>query len=110
VEAARVDDAGGMRDELARQPWDAIITDHAMAEFDAPGALRVLHETGLDVPLIVVSADIGEELAVSLMKSGAHGLYFEGQPGAAGARGGAGNPRGPHPARAQGRRECAARE
>lgn len=72
VRAARVEEAAEMRAALASERWDAIIADHKMAQFDAPGALRVLHEAGLDIPFIVVSGSIGEELAVSLMKSGAH--------------------------------------
>jgi signal transduction histidine kinase len=72
VRAARVEEAAEMRGALASERWDAIIADHKMAQFDAPGALRVLHEAGLDIPFIVVSGSIGEELAVSLMKSGAH--------------------------------------
>ena len=31
-----------------------------------------LRETGLDIPFIVVSGAIGEEIAVRMMKSGAH--------------------------------------
>ena len=72
VQAERVEEAAEMRAALTRECWDAIIADHRMAHFDAPGALQVLHETGLDIPFIVVSGSIGEELAVSLMKSGAH--------------------------------------
>jgi two-component system cell cycle sensor histidine kinase/response regulator CckA len=72
LHAERVDDPEAMRDALARAEWDVIIADHRMGPFDAPGALRVLHETGRDIPFIVVSGSIGEELAVTMMKSGAH--------------------------------------
>ena len=72
VHAKRLEDAQEMRDTLQRETWDVIIADHHMARLDAPGALRILHETGLDIPFIVVSGSIGEELAVAMMKSGAH--------------------------------------
>jgi two-component system, cell cycle sensor histidine kinase and response regulator CckA len=72
VNAERVEDREAMRAALASREWDVIITDHRMAQFDAPGALRVLHESGQDIPIIVVSGSIGEELAVSMMKAGAH--------------------------------------
>ena len=37
-----------------------------------PAALATLHETGLDLPFIVVSGTIGEDVAVAMMKAGAH--------------------------------------
>jgi hypothetical protein len=60
-----------MRGALAEGGWDLVVADHAMPHFDAPGALRVLQESGLDVPLIVVSGHIGEEQAVACMRAGA---------------------------------------
>ena len=53
------------------ESWDIIIADYQLPSFDAPNALAILQETGKDIPFIVVSGAIGEETAVSLMKSGA---------------------------------------
>jgi two-component system cell cycle sensor histidine kinase/response regulator CckA len=72
VQSQRVEDPEEMREALSRGSWDVIISDHCMANFDAPAALCVLHESGHDIPFIVVSGSIGEELAAALMKSGAH--------------------------------------
>jgi two-component sensor histidine kinase/methylmalonyl-CoA mutase cobalamin-binding subunit len=72
VNSLRVQDAQGVRDALARMAWDIVICDHDMPQFDAPAALEILRETGLDIPFIVVSGAIGEEIAVRMMKSGAH--------------------------------------
>ncbi len=72
VQVERVEDAAQFRAALARQPWDVVIADYRLPQFDAPGALGVLHETGLDLPFIVVSGVIGEESAVQLMKAGAN--------------------------------------
>jgi hypothetical protein len=72
VEARRVEDAGEMRRALDEKEWDVVVSDHQMAQFDAPAALLILQESGLDIPFLVVSGAIGEELAVALMKSGAH--------------------------------------
>jgi two-component system, cell cycle sensor histidine kinase and response regulator CckA len=60
-----------MRSALAEGGWDLVIADHSMPHFDAPGALRVLQESGLDMPFIVVSGHIGEEQAVACMRAGA---------------------------------------
>ncbi len=72
VEARRVDDAAGMRQALAEAEWDVVISDHQMGLFDGPEALGILAESGKDIPFLVVSGAIGEELAVAMMKSGAH--------------------------------------
>ncbi len=60
-----------MRAALAKHPWDLIIADYRLPEFDAPSALSLLHESGHDIPFIVVSGAMGEELAVAMMRAGA---------------------------------------
>jgi PAS domain S-box-containing protein len=52
-------------------PPDIILADYYLPQFDAPEALRLLQEQGLDVPFIVVSGTIGEELAVACLRDGA---------------------------------------
>lgn len=71
VEWARVDSAAGLAAAL-RQPWDAIACDWVMPGFGAPEALRMIADAGIDVPTIIVSGEVGEEYAVTAMKSGAH--------------------------------------
>lgn len=61
----------GMRQALSDEPWDVIISDHNLPDFSAIEALIVLLESGKDIPFIIVSGMIGEELAVEAMKSGA---------------------------------------
>lgn len=67
-----VDNAESMRAALGRQAWDIVIADYVLPQFDAPSALKVLKESGQDIPFIVVSGSIGEDIAVRMMKSGAH--------------------------------------
>jgi len=78
VHAERVEDAATMRAALTRQTWGVIVADYQLPGFDAPAALEVLHETGLDLPFIVVSGTIGEDLAVAMMKAGAHDYLMKG--------------------------------
>lgn len=61
-----------MKAALEKKTWDVVISDYSLPGFSAPEALEILNESGLDIPFIVVSGKIGEETAVSLMKSGAH--------------------------------------
>src|SRR6185369_13639234 len=72
VQAERVEDDAAMRAALAGKTWDAIIADYHLPGFDAPAALATLHQTGLDLPFIVVSGTMGEDVAVGMMKAGAH--------------------------------------
>ena len=50
---------------------DVILSDYEMPQFNAPRALDLVHERGLDVPFIIVSGTIGEEVAVAAMTRGA---------------------------------------
>jgi two-component sensor histidine kinase len=67
----RVVTAAEMRAALAKRSWDVIISDYRLPLLDAPAALTLLHDSGCDIPFIVVSGAIGEELAVAIMKAGA---------------------------------------
>ncbi len=68
----RVDSAADMQQALEVQPWDLIIADHNMPSFDSHEALALAKRHDLNVPFIVVSGSIGEEVAVDAMKAGAH--------------------------------------
>jgi PAS domain S-box-containing protein len=71
-QSERVTTAGALRDALARQPWDVVLADYTLPDFNALQALRILQQSGLDIPFIVVSGSIGEDIAVAMMKRGAH--------------------------------------
>jgi PAS domain S-box-containing protein len=67
----RVDTAEAMKCALESRPWDVILADYSLPRFSALAALSILKEVGLDVPLIIISGTIGEELAVNAMLAGA---------------------------------------
>src|SRR5438105_11919832 len=50
---------------------DLILSDYNMPMLDAPRALELLQELELDIPFIVVSGAIGQEVAVAMMRRGA---------------------------------------
>ncbi len=68
----RVDTSDAMKAALSRQVWDIVFADYAMPRFSAPSALTLLQQSGLDLPFIVVSGTVGEDVAVACMKAGAH--------------------------------------
>jgi two-component system, cell cycle sensor histidine kinase and response regulator CckA len=67
----RVDTADAMRSALETRDWDLVIADYNMPNFSAPAALALLQATGLDLPFIIVSGSVGEEVVVEAMKAGA---------------------------------------
>lgn len=69
---ASVCTADAMRKALTGRQWDVITSDYNMPGFNALAALKILQESGLDLPFIVVSGKIGEDQAVAAMKAGAH--------------------------------------
>jgi len=52
-------------------PPDVILADYTMPELDARRALQLLQERGLNVPFIVVSGTVGEDVAISMIRQGA---------------------------------------
>jgi signal transduction histidine kinase len=75
----RVETAGQLRTALEAPGWDIVIADYKLPGFDAPAALAILQQTGLDLPFVVVSGQIGEESAVALMKAGAYDYLMKDQ-------------------------------
>jgi diguanylate cyclase (GGDEF)-like protein len=70
VVARRIDSPAAYLRELDQTP-DLILSDFSMPQFTALDALRVMKERGLDIPFIVVSGCIGEDMAVECMRAGA---------------------------------------
>lgn len=68
----RVDTPAGLEAALDEAEWDALTCDWVMPHFSAPAALQLLRKRGCDLPTLIVSGEVGEEVAVSAMKSGAH--------------------------------------
>lgn len=73
-----VSTAATMRSALGGQAFDLVLSDHSLPQFDSPSALALLQESGRDIPFIVVSGAIGEEMAVRLMKAGAQDYVMKG--------------------------------
>ncbi|MCG7983553.1 MAG: EAL domain-containing protein [Candidatus Thiodiazotropha lotti] len=67
----RVDSPETLAQALTDPSWDLVITDHNMPSFDSEEVLKMVNDANGDIPVIIVSGSIGEELAVSMMKCGA---------------------------------------
>jgi diguanylate cyclase (GGDEF)-like protein/PAS domain S-box-containing protein len=60
-----------LRDALPAEPWDVVISDYMLADFDGLDVLKVVRESAPDLPFIVVSGAIGDDVAVAAMRAGA---------------------------------------
>jgi len=66
----RVDDGDALRDAL-KERWDLVISDYMMPKISGLDVVKAVRETGLDLPVIIVSGLMGEDFAVTAMKAGA---------------------------------------
>jgi DNA-binding NtrC family response regulator len=68
----RVDTVSGMNSALSSRSWDIVISDYNLPGFDGLHALKIFKSFGLDMPFLLISGAVGEDIAVDAMKAGAH--------------------------------------
>src|SRR5947207_1165747 len=73
-----VETAVAMHEALRLERWQLVICDYSMPSFSAPEALQTLKVSGIDVPLIVVSGTINEQIAIDTLKAGASDFMTKG--------------------------------
>jgi len=67
----RVETLETMKAALESHEWDLILGDSVMPHFTALDALALVQELELDIPFIIISATVGEAMAVEAMRAGA---------------------------------------
>ncbi|MFN2463367.1 MAG: putative bifunctional diguanylate cyclase/phosphodiesterase [Candidatus Dormibacteria bacterium] len=67
----RVEDEAAFQEAIGAEPWDLVLADFNLPGYDAVSALREMNRRGIDVPFIIVSGGIGEDVAVSAVREGA---------------------------------------
>lgn len=79
----RVEEEAGMRKALGTMqdsassslpggaPWDVVISNYLLPRFSAQAAMRLVRSSGCDIPFLVVSGAVGEDVAVQVMHDGA---------------------------------------
>lgn len=72
IEFKRVENAEEMKKALKQNTWDLVLSDYVMPHFNGLQALSVLQKSEIDIPFIIISGTIGEDVAVEAMKAGAH--------------------------------------
>lgn len=68
----RVETEDEMSECLKSDDWDIVLSDHRLPQFSSNAALELLQKSGKDIPFIIVSGAIGEDVAAQSMKAGAN--------------------------------------
>ncbi|MFQ5470355.1 MAG: EAL domain-containing protein [Gammaproteobacteria bacterium] len=68
----RVDTYQGFTQALKSQQWDIVISDYIVPHFSGLAVLEIAKASNLELPVIILSGAISEEIAVKTMKAGAH--------------------------------------
>jgi PAS domain S-box-containing protein len=78
VQFERVETETALRASLQHDGWDLILCDYTLPAFNAVKALEVVKESGRNLPFIIVSGSIGEEMAVAALHGGANDFMLKG--------------------------------
>ncbi len=68
----RVDDETGLLQALERPGWELVLCDFTMPRYDGLNALKTIRRIAPDLPAILVSGTIDEDVAVEAMRAGAY--------------------------------------
>lgn len=61
-----------IRQALTEKSWDLIICDYFLQGYDAPRVMVLLEHLGIDIPFILVSGYVSQEVADVALRMGAH--------------------------------------
>jgi len=79
AEYQRVDNEADYIAALSSHP-DLILSDYSLPQFNGLHALHILKKQGLDIPFILISGQVGEEIAVEAIKQGADDYLMKDRP------------------------------
>lgn len=68
----RVETGERLREALGAGAWDLVVADYSLPQFSGLAALKMVRELRGDLPVIIVSGAIGEDVAVDAMRAGAN--------------------------------------
>jgi len=72
IAMTRVDTAFALEEALEAKAWDIVVSDYHLPMLSGLAALEIVRRHDAEIPFILVSATVGEEVAVDAMRSGAN--------------------------------------
>ena len=79
VQYERVFDGDSLDHALTQGTWDIVFSDHSMPQFGSGAALQMVRGRDPDVPFVIVSGTMGEDVAVDAMRAGANDYLVKGR-------------------------------
>lgn len=67
----RVDSKTEFLKAIREQPYDVILSDHSLPQFNSSEALKLCRRAGIIVPFILVTGSVSDEFAITKLKQGA---------------------------------------
>ncbi len=68
------------RAALLAEPWEFVISDWSMPDgFTGLAGFQIMSELGLDLPYVIVSGTIAEDIAIDALKAGVHDFMTKGK-------------------------------
>lgn len=61
-----------LKKELEKDHWQLVLCNYSLADFDALSALHIVREKDANIPFIIISDALGEQVAVRAMRAGAN--------------------------------------
>ena len=71
-------DLNEIRELLRTRRYSAVLSDHSLPGFTASEVLAAVEDSGLDLPVLIVSGAVGEDRAADLMREGASDFVLKG--------------------------------
>lgn len=78
VEWHRVENEAELRKALAENNWNVVISDYRLPSFSGLDAFAIFQDLGEDIPFIMISGTIGEDVAVDAMRCGVSDYLMKG--------------------------------
>ena len=71
----RVNSPDTIKVALGQKTWDVVISNFVTSQYTALEALAWLHEKNLDLPFIIVSDTMNEDIALQCLEAGIHAFF-----------------------------------
>jgi PAS domain S-box-containing protein len=78
IDYERVQTEAELKHALDNDKWDMALCDYTLPAFNAIRALEIVRASDKDLPFIIVSGSISEEMAVTALRGGAHDFMLKG--------------------------------
>ncbi len=70
-EITKLSDLTQIKETATKKTFDLIITEHTLSHFNTLDLIKLTQDNNIDIPILIVSGAMNEEIAIEAMKAGA---------------------------------------